>query len=744
MKRLFDTPIRSPDDDDLGRLSFAKSLSQLIDATPREVSTRFAVYGEWGEGKTSVMELVARELASRGHAIAWFTPWMAESPDDAWHALLVVLAAASGADKNFYTKATYQATRLGAALSRKTAELAEVSDYTKPLRILAAPFEKGGRALLKKGRDIAISDIRRALGERRLTVLVDDLDRVDAKIVPRLLMSFRETFDLPGFSFVLGLSPSLIEEGLRQAGYTAGDSSHRFLEKIVEYPHYLPPMTDEGRKKLIARAIKENPHAVRAEPMEALLAVLPSNPRRLKIFLRHLLSFGSILERFSDDEISWPQVYAALLLRLEFASETYNLIGDDEALKELSSRELFMAVESSGAKNAEKPKKEEAHAPQGVGRDRFLALCAALAEHASWHSERYTLRQVLTLPDDPPLITWQELNSFFARITSADAARIHAAARDVVCEVTSSDAAFTARARALFQGTTDLRDAMLDHALDVEDPSLAGDHLKHAELATTVLHVLAVGMEWFQSGTLDFPSWRHLYEHCLKWSRYTADAAYGTLRVRELDLLRDSTVNVPNDLTLDIASVLFGPVSREDEVGEAFAELLDELRDHVGNAMARHLVAVFERPDGIDAYLNQEWNWRGRNFLFDPDSPFHQGAIRSDLDKVAAKAAESPSTAANFLLYFQMLVAGAFERALNVSSMETQRLLRDEELLRIVWRGLTARPLSLRAIGSLIGHRKTIASHGGSRGAMPIPASWSKYADAFPDNAEAIAELKAT
>jgi hypothetical protein len=95
-------------------------------------------------------------------------------------------------------------------------------------------------------------------------------------------------------------------------------------------------------------------------------------------------------------------------------------------------------------------------------------------------------------------------------------------------------------------------------------------------------------------------------------------------------------------------------------------------------------------------------------------------------------------------LYFQLLVAGAFEGSLNISSQESQRLLKDEGLLRTVWRGMTARQLSLRTIGSLIVDRKKIAASAGSRAAMPIPTSWSMYADAFPDNTEAIAEMKAT
>src|SRR5690348_6522875 len=133
MKHLFDAPIETADDDDLGRLSFAKSIAAMIHAIPAAISTRFAIYGEWGEGKTSVMRLIARELRAREHAIAWFAPWTAESTDQAWHSLLVALSLASGANEGVAANIAYYGTMGMAGVLRRTKELGDLTDFTKPL-----------------------------------------------------------------------------------------------------------------------------------------------------------------------------------------------------------------------------------------------------------------------------------------------------------------------------------------------------------------------------------------------------------------------------------------------------------------------------------------------------------------------------------------------------------------------------------------------------------------------------------
>jgi predicted KAP-like P-loop ATPase len=51
----FDAPREDVAEDHLGRAAFAREIAQLATNTPDEWSTRIAIYGPWGSGKTTVM-----------------------------------------------------------------------------------------------------------------------------------------------------------------------------------------------------------------------------------------------------------------------------------------------------------------------------------------------------------------------------------------------------------------------------------------------------------------------------------------------------------------------------------------------------------------------------------------------------------------------------------------------------------------------------------------------------------------
>jgi predicted KAP-like P-loop ATPase len=73
---ISDRPVEIPEEDILGRSPFAKSIADQIIHTPDKGSLRIGIYGGWGEGKTSILRLIANELEKNGHVCIWVTPWV--------------------------------------------------------------------------------------------------------------------------------------------------------------------------------------------------------------------------------------------------------------------------------------------------------------------------------------------------------------------------------------------------------------------------------------------------------------------------------------------------------------------------------------------------------------------------------------------------------------------------------------------------------------------------------------------
>jgi hypothetical protein len=84
-----DQAIRDPDEDLLGVGIYATRLANYI--LTAEPNLTIGVYGEWGAGKTSFVQLVQQELGNRVRFIP-FIAWPYKTSDELWRALILTIA----------------------------------------------------------------------------------------------------------------------------------------------------------------------------------------------------------------------------------------------------------------------------------------------------------------------------------------------------------------------------------------------------------------------------------------------------------------------------------------------------------------------------------------------------------------------------------------------------------------------------------------------------------------------------
>jgi hypothetical protein len=83
-----DSPIGWSDRDVLGLKPLALSLSRFVRNTSTAPPLTIAITGEWGTGKSSLMNLVAEDLRSRGASPVWFNAWHHQKEENILAALL--------------------------------------------------------------------------------------------------------------------------------------------------------------------------------------------------------------------------------------------------------------------------------------------------------------------------------------------------------------------------------------------------------------------------------------------------------------------------------------------------------------------------------------------------------------------------------------------------------------------------------------------------------------------------------
>ena len=82
---IYDKPIETEKDDFLGRKNFFRYLGKALLDWKEKESLVIAIYGEWGSGKSSVINLASENIEKSGHknkpTIIEFNPWIFSEED---------------------------------------------------------------------------------------------------------------------------------------------------------------------------------------------------------------------------------------------------------------------------------------------------------------------------------------------------------------------------------------------------------------------------------------------------------------------------------------------------------------------------------------------------------------------------------------------------------------------------------------------------------------------------------------
>jgi hypothetical protein len=713
---LPDRPLRSTPEDLLNRGSFAEALANQILHAPSGQTLRLGVYGGWGEGKTSVLELMRLRLTAARQVCVWITPWTAAAREDVMGQIVDQLREQLPINAKSL-KSLKRAKGLAWLAGATTTAAHEGSWLSKTAAQLFAPavqrrFAEGVAREAERFFEV----VQERLNGRRVVVFIDDIDRVKPDLVPDLLLTLREALDQPNFFYVMALAPEIVERGLAMVHHgwgTAGD----FLEKIVEYPRYLPVATNDQIEFFIHQSIDTLHDAVDAAALRQLIPLLPRNPRKLKLYLRFLASLHGMLRRFDPAEIDLHMLYTVQLLRSEFPEEARAIARDEQALKDLEHGHVLELMRTKRAESANGAKPhppsekylDEKASPER--RDRFDQLYSAVRSRDTLLRGSYRLPALFVLPDEPPLFTWRELNDFVPRFAAVEAKDRPGLIEEQIAHEGVVD---RARVRALFDLTLQIREAALGQASEALLDTDRAASLSEASTLTDVLDVFVHNLGVFKAPLLQFAQWKELLAHVQRWSHFRQPEDYAALRKRERVLVASSVETMADDVR---AAALdhFGPLlnlhlggSESEEFRTFLADLRSALERWAIGAILRHLETV----DGLEAYWGDRGSIGMKSVLFKHASPlFRDIESRAAFDALANRADAVPSIQQNFVQFTRMLFYGAIEGG-SFSRDEARRMIQDRDLMKVVWSAGLATPLNPRTAGGLREQRLRVINDG--------------------------------
>jgi hypothetical protein len=331
VRRGFDAAVAAREHDYLNRWPFAREIFGIATTGPKDWSVRIGVYGQWGSGKTSVLTFI-KLMAAADHIVVPFNPWQFGSTDELWRSFVTVIFHAI--ENALGEKQQGWAWRGFKRISSKAAGAAapDISRLIGLWKREAGTATQTGLAYVRHFLRFGPNDVKQLgeiLGDRRIIVLVDDLDRTDPKLVPEMLFALKEIMDVQGMAFVCAFEQVVVGKGLGRFHPGFGDGLD-FLEKIIDYPRWLPDPTVEGLVRLAAADAAEYCPYVPTADLGDAICLLPRNPRAVRQFVRLLRLLEPQIRRHRPDEIHWSILLAANVVKVRFPQIASEIFGNEK------------------------------------------------------------------------------------------------------------------------------------------------------------------------------------------------------------------------------------------------------------------------------------------------------------------------------------------------------------------------------------------------------------------------------
>lgn len=241
-------PLRSdiPITDESQDLFSRKPLTDIIIKAIREYASystnciTIGLYGAWGEGKTSVMNIVRNRLEQLKYKdrllISCYNPWLIKDQES----MLV----------DFFKTIMY------AGLSRKA--LSFVKQYGNMIAYIAGQASKKVAplsgdtisAIVSKiinglpGNDLSLAECKERISaqlkkeKRHLIVFIDDLDRLDNQEIHTVFRLIKQVADFDNVIYLVAMDVDRVSEALG----TEKLYGTRFIDKIIQIPITLPKL----------------------------------------------------------------------------------------------------------------------------------------------------------------------------------------------------------------------------------------------------------------------------------------------------------------------------------------------------------------------------------------------------------------------------------------------------------------------------------------------------------------------
>lgn len=239
-----DKPINKISEDLLGRAPFSFQLAKAITNYKENSGLVIGIYGSWGTGKTSIINMIENEISNFEDdktIFIRFSPW-------------------NYSDKDSLIRLFFESLKIKLNIQRNKKINNAIDNYLEALDILTIfPFFNTNlvgifKKIIKSIRNNnEISDLetnKRSLEKhlvetnKKIIVVIDDLDRLTNIQIREIFQLVKQVADFPNLIYILSMDRDVVARALTEVQNIDGND---YLEKIVQIPFEIPKI---GKDKL--------------------------------------------------------------------------------------------------------------------------------------------------------------------------------------------------------------------------------------------------------------------------------------------------------------------------------------------------------------------------------------------------------------------------------------------------------------------------------------------------------------
>ncbi len=263
-----DQPIQSYKDDILGRSSFAKSLGNAILSYEGKDSIVIGLFGAWGSGKTSIINMALEHIDSvykdktdeTKPIIIKFNPWNYSDQNqliaqffEQLSRVLKLVNHSENAKKAGVKLETY------ANFFKPFALIPTIGPIASIISELLKNFGDASKSLSElKSNDL--NSIREELNElldkqsHKIIIVIDDIDRLNNTEIRQIFQLIKSLGDFPNTLYLLAFDKNVVIKALKKVQEGSGIE---YLEKVVQIPFEIPLISKKEVEHLLFSQLDE-------------------------------------------------------------------------------------------------------------------------------------------------------------------------------------------------------------------------------------------------------------------------------------------------------------------------------------------------------------------------------------------------------------------------------------------------------------------------------------------------------